>query len=85
MVSGAIIYISSFTNIGSGIQKLIGGGGGSHTARRSDKPTLIFLFQNEERRLRNCSLFCGRFQLLWASGTHKFTPGISQTYNVTVL
>jgi hypothetical protein len=42
MGSGAIIYIPSFIKIGSGIQKLMGGGSltGTQTAWRSHKPTL---------------------------------------------
>jgi hypothetical protein len=33
MGSGAMIYISSSLTIGSGIQKFMGGGGGSQAAR----------------------------------------------------
>jgi hypothetical protein len=61
MGSGAVIYVPSFIQIGSGIQKLIGGGVQSegeretHTwegggAKRSHKPTLFF--QNKESRLK---------------------------------
>jgi hypothetical protein len=41
---GAMIYITSFTDIGSGIQRLKGGGGytTTQTAWRSHKPTFIF-------------------------------------------
>jgi hypothetical protein len=45
MGSGATIYISSFIKIGSGVQKLTGGGGGLtviQTAWLSHKRTLIF-------------------------------------------
>jgi hypothetical protein len=45
MGSGAMIYIPSFRKIGSGFQKLIGGGGYTdrHTDRMgSHKPTFIF-------------------------------------------
>jgi hypothetical protein len=40
MCSGAMIYIPSFIKTGSGIQKLMGGGGysGTQTAWRSHKP-----------------------------------------------
>jgi hypothetical protein len=42
MGSGAMIYIPGFIKIGSGIQKLIGGGfTDTQTACRSHKPTLI--------------------------------------------
>jgi hypothetical protein len=34
MGSGATIYIPSFIKIGSGIQKLMGGGGGSQSHRQ---------------------------------------------------
>jgi hypothetical protein len=40
MGSGAIMYIPSFIKIGSGIEKLMGGGD-SQTAQRSHKPTFI--------------------------------------------
>jgi hypothetical protein len=39
---GAMIYIPSFINIGSGIQKLIAGDSDTQTAWRSHKPNLIF-------------------------------------------
>jgi hypothetical protein len=45
MVSAAMIYIPSFIMIGSGIQKLVGGG------HRSHKPTFIFF--NKESRLKS--------------------------------
>jgi hypothetical protein len=41
MGSGAVMYIPSFTKIGSGIQKLIGVGD-TQTAWLSHKPTFIF-------------------------------------------
>jgi hypothetical protein len=44
MGSGAMIYIPSFIQICSGIQKLTGGGNGftdTQTALRSHKPTLV--------------------------------------------
>jgi hypothetical protein len=43
MGSGAMIFIPGFIKIGSGIQKLMGGGGGftdAQTSWRSHKPTL---------------------------------------------
>jgi hypothetical protein len=40
MGSGAMIYILSFINIGSGVQKFIGGYTDTQTAWRSHKPTL---------------------------------------------
>jgi hypothetical protein len=46
MSSDAMIYIPSFIKNGSGIQKLIGGGGrftDTQTAWKSCKPPLIFL------------------------------------------
>jgi hypothetical protein len=48
----AVIYIPSFIKIGSGIQKLMGGGEftDTQTAWRSHKPTFIF-FQNKENIL----------------------------------
>jgi hypothetical protein len=47
MGSGAMIYIPSSINIGSGIQKLIGARGfrDTQTEWRSHKPTLIFFFK----------------------------------------
>jgi hypothetical protein len=54
MGSGAMIYVPSLIKICSGIQKLMGGGGGPHIdtrkAWRSHKPTL--LFKNKESRLQ---------------------------------
>jgi hypothetical protein len=41
MGSGAMIYITSYIKIGSGIQKLMGAGGGlTHKGSRSHKPSL---------------------------------------------
>jgi hypothetical protein len=45
MGSGALIYTPSFTEIGSGIQKLMGGGGDTRTGCISHKPTFIFFFK----------------------------------------
>jgi hypothetical protein len=50
MGSGAMIYITRFIKIGSGIQKLIGGYTDAQTAWRSHKPTFICL--NKENRLK---------------------------------
>jgi hypothetical protein len=54
MGSGAVIYLPSFIKIGSGIQKLIGGGIHTRTATRSHKHTLFF--QNKESRIK---ITCG--------------------------
>jgi hypothetical protein len=61
MNSGAIIYVPSFIKIGSGIQKLIGGGIHIQKHRRqSDLINLLLFFQNKESRLKNgqISLMC---------------------------
>jgi hypothetical protein len=42
MGSGAMIYIPSFINIGSEIQKLMGGGYADTKTHRPHKPTVIF-------------------------------------------
>jgi hypothetical protein len=43
MGSGAIIYIPGFIKIGSGVQKLMGGGGGKKNKQKSIyKPKKIF-------------------------------------------
>jgi hypothetical protein len=54
MGSGAIIYIPSFIEIGSAIQKLSGGGGGnSQTHRQHDnRISILIFFQNKESRLK---------------------------------
>jgi hypothetical protein len=52
MGSGAVIYVPSFVKIGSGIQKLMGGGGyrrarthmHTQTTSWSHKPTLLAYF-----------------------------------------
>jgi hypothetical protein len=51
MGSGAMMYITGFINIVSGIQKLMRGGGGkfTHTASWSHKS--IFIFLNKESKL----------------------------------
>jgi hypothetical protein len=48
MGSGAMIYIPSFINIGSGIQKLIGWGIHRQTGWRSYKPASMFSKQGKE-------------------------------------
>jgi hypothetical protein len=63
MGSSALIYIPSFTKIGSAIQKLKGGGrytcrhtySHTQTARWSHKPT--FIFSNKESRLSKLNFF----------------------------
>jgi hypothetical protein len=42
IVSGAMIYITSFIKFGSGIQKLLGGITNTQIGWRSQKPTFIF-------------------------------------------
>jgi hypothetical protein len=44
MGSAAMMYIPSFTQIGSGIRKLSGGNIDTQTIWRSHKPTSIFFF-----------------------------------------
>jgi hypothetical protein len=52
MGSGAVIYIISFVKIGSGIQKLMGGGGGTQTHRQlGDGISLLLFIKNKESRL----------------------------------
>jgi hypothetical protein len=48
--SDAIIYVSFFIKIGSGIQKLTGGYTDTQTAWASHKST--FIFQNKESKLK---------------------------------
>jgi hypothetical protein len=50
MGSSAMIYVASFVNIGSGIQKLIRGNQ-RQTAWKSHKPTFI-LFENKRNGLK---------------------------------
>jgi hypothetical protein len=58
MGSGAVIYVPSFIKIGSGVQKLIGGGGGIHRERHGQQRDLVSLFfQNKESRLIKGSLW----------------------------
>jgi hypothetical protein len=50
MGSDAVIYVSSFIKIGSGVQKLIGG---IHThGQHRDIMSLPYFFQNKESRLK---------------------------------
>jgi hypothetical protein len=49
--SGAMIYIPSFINIGSDIQKLMGGGIHRHR-QHGDRINLLSFFQNKESRLK---------------------------------
>jgi hypothetical protein len=60
MGSGAVMYVPSFINIGSGIQKLIGRGyterethTHTHTyGQQCDLLSLLYFFQNKESRLK---------------------------------
>jgi hypothetical protein len=52
MGSVAKIYIPSFIEIGSGMQKIMGGGGDSHIYRQhGDLISLLLFVQNKESRL----------------------------------
>jgi hypothetical protein len=51
MGSGAVIYVPSFIKIGSGIQNLIGGYTDTH-GQQHDLISLLYFFQNKERRLK---------------------------------
>jgi hypothetical protein len=48
--SGAMIYISKFLMIGSGVQKLMGGDTQTHRQHGDLISLLLFLFQNRESR-----------------------------------
>jgi hypothetical protein len=71
MDSGAMIYIPSFIEIGSGIKKIDGGGGGGYTdtqtERRSYKPTLGKYAKNKmfsediQQSCRQCNRNSERF------------------------
>jgi hypothetical protein len=50
MGSGAMTYIPNFIKICSGIQKLIGGGGGIH--RHREHGDRISLFQENRRKIK---------------------------------
>jgi hypothetical protein len=52
MGSGAMIYIPSFAKIGSGIQKLIGGGDSQTYRQHGDRISLLSFFQNKESRVK---------------------------------
>jgi hypothetical protein len=61
MGSGAVIYIPNFINIGSGIQKLIGGTHIQTHRRRGDHISLLLFFQSNEsfiilEEIRGCGL-----------------------------
>jgi hypothetical protein len=58
MCSGAMIYISSFTKIGSGIQKFMGGGIHRHT-QHGDRISLLSFSQNKESMLKMNIKICG--------------------------
>jgi hypothetical protein len=52
MSSGAMIYVPSCTNIGSGIQKLIGAGNTQAHRQQRDIISLLLFFYNKESRLQ---------------------------------
>jgi hypothetical protein len=52
MASGAMMYIPSFVKIGSGIQRLIGGGDSQTHRQHGDLISLILCFQNKESMLK---------------------------------
>jgi hypothetical protein len=53
MASCGMIYLPSFTKIGSGIQKLMGGGGDTQRHRQQgDLISLPLFFENKESRLK---------------------------------
>jgi hypothetical protein len=52
MPSGTMTYIPSSIKIGSGIQKLIGGGDTQTHGERSDLISLLLFFQNKGSRLK---------------------------------
>jgi hypothetical protein len=56
MGSGAVIYIPSFIQIGSGVQKLVGDGDSQTHRRHGDLICLLLFFQNEESRLKQVKL-----------------------------
>jgi hypothetical protein len=57
MGSGAMIYMPSFINIGSGSQKLIGGYTNTQTARRSHKPTFIISKKKSGLIIKEVTIF----------------------------
>jgi hypothetical protein len=58
MGSGSVVYIPSFIKIGSGIQKLMRGGGDSQTYRQHDDLISLLLFlRNKESRLKQSRSF----------------------------
>jgi hypothetical protein len=61
MGSGAVIYVPSFIKIGSGIQKLMGGGGryvDTHTDSKVISQAYLYFFQNKENRLITACVLC---------------------------
>jgi hypothetical protein len=72
MGSGAMIYIPSFTETGSAIQKLKGGFTYTQTAWRLHKPNFIFL--NEECRLK---------RVIKILGSHESEPAPLWTRHLT--
>jgi hypothetical protein len=53
MGSGAMIYVSNFTEIDSGSQKFMGRGGGPQTHRQhGDFISLLLLFKYKENKLK---------------------------------
>jgi hypothetical protein len=52
MGSGAMIYIPSFIKTGSGIQKLIGWGGGCSQTQHGNRIRLLLYFQSKEMLCR---------------------------------
>jgi hypothetical protein len=65
---GAVIYIPGFIKIGSGIQKLMGGGIHRHKhthththGQQRDLISLLYFFQNKESRLKKATFVLGTF------------------------
>jgi hypothetical protein len=54
MGSGAMIHIPSFIKIGSGIQKLRGGGDSQTHRQHGDLISLILFFKNKECKPKKC-------------------------------
>jgi hypothetical protein len=56
MGSGAMIYIPSFIKFGSGVQKLMGGGGYTDT-QDGDRIRLVLFLENKRTRLKIIEMF----------------------------
>jgi hypothetical protein len=56
MGAGTMIYIPSFIKLGSGIQKLMGGGDTQLHRQQDDFISLFLFFQNKESRLKTVSM-----------------------------